>query len=386
MIATSWLPPAGCMEQYRESIRAAFSADVDWDEYLSLVERHRTPALSWAALKLVAELDIPEAVKAELKRRSDVCRMQAVLYSMKLTEALKSFDRAAIPVMTFKGPTLSTELYGDLGLRHSRDLDLAVAREDLRRAQACLEELGWRLDPTWFSLSPRQWQSFLAQEHSLNFAHPGAGCQLELHWRNQWDTRATTAARWARSIPSVWQGCPYRSMHPIDLVLYLCIHGGEHAWFRAKWLGDLARIYADGKVNWAAAFDEARKTGQNRGLLAALRLLEQVYGFALPRLPEDAWERLPAVLVNFPLQALEGPDPFAAHVSLTTMRHRLRMGRYERLLLPRKAWRESLAYLLYRRENFRELPLPDRLFWAYAPLHPVLWLWRWIRNASGTRA
>jgi len=385
MIATSWLAPADWMERQQTAIRAALDGGVDWEEYLRLVERHRTPAMSWAALKPVAELETPEAVKAELKRRSDACRMKAVRYAMKLTEALKGLERAAIPVMAFKGPTLSTELYGDVGLRQARDLDLAVTREELRRAQACLEELGWRLDASWFSLSPRQWESFLCQEHSLNFAHRGTGCQLELHWRNQWDAPATTAARWARSIPSVWQGCAYQSMHPIDLVLYLCTHGGEHAWFRAKWPGDLARIYAAGKVDWAAALEEARKTAQDRALLAALRLLEQVYGFALPPLPGDAWKRFPAVLVNIPLEALKGPEPFALPISLTSMRYRLRMGRYETLLLPRRTWRASLAGLLYRREDFREMRLPDGLFWAYAPLHPVLWLWRWVRSGTETR-
>jgi hypothetical protein len=61
------------------------------------------------------------------------------------------------------------------------------------------------------------------------------------------------------------------------------------------------------------------------------------------------------------------------------------MGRYETLLLPRRTWRASLAGLLYRREDFREMRLPDGLFWAYAPLHPVLWLWRWVRSGTETR-
>jgi hypothetical protein len=31
-------------------------------------------------------------------------------------------------------------------------------------------------------------------------------------------------------------------------------------------------------------------------------------------------------------------------------------------------------------EDVRTLALPDTLFWAYKPLRPVLWLWRWTKQ------
>ncbi len=381
MVATSWLAPDLWKERQQAAIRAAVSAGVDWGEYLRLVERHRTPALSWAALKLAPELEIPQPASQELKERSDACRMQAVRHSLLLAAVLKGFSGAGIPAMPFKGPTLSSELYGDVGLRHARDLDLAVTQDDLERAQACLEGMGWRLTSRWFPLTPRQRESFLIEEHCLDFAHPQAGCLLELHWRNQWDRPADPAARWARSSPHVWQGCPRQAMHPVDQVLYLSIHGGEHAWFRAKWLGDLARIHAEGRVDWAAALDEARRIGQERALPALLRLLEEAYGLPLPELPGNPGKHLPFLLTEIPLQALKAPDPFATPISVASLRYRLRMGRYERLLLPQKTWRAVLSNLLYRREDFRQLPLPDSLFWAYRPLHPVLWLCRWARGS-----
>jgi hypothetical protein len=46
-----------------------------WMEYLRLVDRHRTPALSWAALRRVPGLVIPEPAKQELQKRSDACRI-----------------------------------------------------------------------------------------------------------------------------------------------------------------------------------------------------------------------------------------------------------------------------------------------------------------------
>ena len=78
MIATSWLAPASWRDKQEEAIREAVCAGLDWMEYIRLVDRHRTPALSWASLKRVPGLEITEPAKQELQQRSDACRMQAV--------------------------------------------------------------------------------------------------------------------------------------------------------------------------------------------------------------------------------------------------------------------------------------------------------------------
>ncbi len=386
MIATSWLAPAGWQEHQEKAIREAIRGGADWSEYLRLVDRHRTPALSWAALKRVPGLEIPEPTRRELQKRSDACRMQAVRHSLKLAEVLKAFNGAGIPVMPFKGPLLSLELYGDVGLRQSKDLDLEVTFEDLSRAKACMEKMGWRLESAWSSLTPRQWEASFRHEHHFGFVPSNGGLFLELHWRSQWETTGESAAKWARSIPSEWQGCSYLAMNSIDLARYLCSHGGIHAWFRAKWLGDMARISGEGRVDWNAVLDEARKTGQDRAVLASLHLLDQVYELPLPSLRGKPREDLPSLLIELPLHDLRVPGEAATSVSLASLCDRLRASRYEKLLLPQETWRNSLSRLLHRRDNFRLLRLPDSLYWAYAPLRPILWLWRWVvrdRPADG---
>jgi hypothetical protein len=385
VIATSWLAPESWQKNQETAIREAIGAGPDWTEYLSLVvSRHRTPALSWAALCRVPGIAVPEPVMQELKKRSDACRIQAVKHCLLLAEVLKGLNRAGIPVVLYKGPILSLEIYGDVGLRQSRDLDLEVAQEDLAKAQACVEDMGWCLDSTLFPMTPRQRESFLRNEHDIHFDHPHSGCVLEIHWRNDWDTPELTSARWARSTPSVWQECFFQAMNPVDMVLFLCSHGGDHHWRRAKWLGDLARVRAAGQMDWAEALGEARRTGQERVLLAGLRLLSLLYGLPLPDWPGDPWTNLPSDLIEIPLLALKSPEERRVHTSLAELSERLRVSRYERLLRPQMSWRDSLSKLLYCRDDFREVRLPDGLFWAYVPLRPILRACRWARQ-SGRR-
>ncbi len=386
MIATSWLAPASWQEHQEKAIREAIGAGVDWMEYLCLVDRHRTPALSWAALKRVPGLEILKPARRELQKRSDACRMQAVTHSLMLAEVLRGFNRAGIPVMILKGPLLSHEIYGDVGLRQSKDLDLACTVEDISRAQTCLEALGWRLDPDYFPLTPRQWEGFLRHEHHIGFVHSSGGCGLELHWRNHGDTLAQAAAQVARCVPSAWQGCSYLSMTPFDLMLYLCNHGGRHAWMRAKWLGDMARIRAQEKVDWQATMDQALRTGQERPLLAVLRLLEYVYGLPVPDLKGDPWKNLPPFLIDSPLRALKVAEDPAARGVLALFEDGLRLNRYDKLVMPLRTWLDILADYAYRHEDFRVVRLPDCLYWAYVPLRPILWFWRRVlrgRPAAG---
>lgn len=373
MIATSWLAPDLWHDQQEQAIREAIGAGIDWAEYVRLVDRHRTPALSWAALKSMPGLDIPEPAKRELQQRSDACRMQAVGHALLLADVLKGFNGDGITGMPIKGPLLSLELYGDIGLRQSKDLDIMVVPQDVLRARACLEKLGWRPDEDYFPLSPRQWEALLRHEHHVGYVRPRGMCRMELHWRIYRDADDQTAYRWTRSVSSSWRGHSLQTMNSADLALYLCSHGSDHAWFRAKWLGDLARMRSKRLFDCEAVLEEAREANQERPLLLGLRLMNEAYGLPVP---VASTGKVPSFLVDGAVRDLEaasGPDLFGPSRRFWWQ---IRKARYDRLLRPQTPWRKSLVVLSYCRQDFKELHLPDSLFWLYAPLRPLLWVWR----------
>jgi hypothetical protein len=138
----------------------------------------------------------------------------------------------------------------------------------------------------------------------------------------------------------------------------------------------MARIHAEGRVDWQAALDQASRTGQEKDLLACLRLLQVVYGLPVPDLPGNPWRNLPSFLITRPLHDLKVLEDPASFGALATAWEHFRLIRYERLAVPHKTGRDLLAGLAYRREDFQVLRLPDSLYWAYAPLRPFLWVWR----------
>jgi hypothetical protein len=139
-------------------------------------------------------------------------------------------------------------------------------------------------------------------------------------------------------------------------------------------------------MDWQAVLDQASRTGQERALLAGLRLLQDVYGLPVPDLPGNPWKNLPSFLITRPLHDIKVPGDHSALGALALAWDHFRRTRYERLAVPQKTGRDHLLELAYRREDFQVLRLPDRFYWAYTPLRPFLWVWRHMlrrRPASG---
>lgn len=386
MIATSWLAPDSWRARQEETIRQACADGIAWDDYLRLVDRHRTPALGWAALKRVGGLAIPESIVNELRKRSDACRMQAIVHLQLLANVLESLNRASVPVMPLKGPLLSLEMYGDVGFRQSKDLDILVAREDVAKTQECLETLGWQRSAEYASLTPRQSEFNQRYERHIGYVHPQRGCELELHWRAAGDASEVVVTNLTSGLPSEWQGFHYLEMEPADLTLYLCNHGSGHAWARAKWLGDMARIWASQSTDWSVVFDRARPTGRERPVLLCLRLLKEAYGLPTNSCGYGCPDVLPSAVVAKAVRELMAPDEREERGAFARVFEEIRTYGYKRQLWPDKSRWENFAEVALRRVDFKVLRLPDSLFWLYIPLRPFLWAWRhihdFIRNTS----
>jgi Uncharacterised nucleotidyltransferase len=380
MIATSWLAPDSWRARQEETIRQACAEDVAWAEYLRLVDRHRTPALGWAVLKRVAGLAIPESTMSELRKRSDVCRMQAMVRLQLLATVLEALNRASVPVMPLKGPLLSLEMYGDVGFRQSKDLDVLVAREEVVKTQECLKALGWRLTAEYASLTRSQLEFNLRYEHHIGYVHLQRGCELELHWRTAEDVSGGVATNLSRGLPSEWHGFHYLSMKPADLTLYLCNHGSRHAWSRAKWLGDMARIWASQSADWSAVFDAARTTGGERAVMSCLCLLKDAYGLPTNACGYGCSDVLPSAIVAKAVRELMAPDEHKERSAFTRAFEEIRSYRYKSQLWPYKSGWENFAEVSLKRVDFNVLRLPDCLFWLYIPLRPFLWTWRQLRD------
>jgi hypothetical protein len=185
MIATSWLAPDSWQKNQEEAIREAIAARPDWTEYLRLVDRHRTPALSWAALKRVPGVEIPKLCgggTAAAQRCLPDAGHAPLFAPGQRTEGFqprrnpcdapeRAYSLLAIFTETLASGTLLTWTWRS-------------CPSDLSRAQSCLIDLGWQLDSSYGPMTPGQWEKIWKTEQHLGFIDPQGECPLEIHWRN----------------------------------------------------------------------------------------------------------------------------------------------------------------------------------------------------------
>jgi hypothetical protein len=355
--------------------------EMDWNHFLKLAEHHRIYPYVYSNLtRLGPKVKewVPEHVTNRLRRefQQNTFRMLALCGEME--RIAQTLSDAQIRVLFLKGPGLAIDLYGDLSLRTSRDLDLLIPVEDLAQAERLLVSLGYVKDDYMKTvLGDWKWR-----HHHLAFFHPAKKTKLEVHWRinpgpskdpgflELWDRRRVIRL----------------SKHPIamlgreDLFLFLVSHGARHGWSRLRWLSDIDKLLEQ-PVNWNRLLQLLRRyeyehiAGQ--ALILAKTLLQSpvpeplryaAKGKRSRKLAQGAWFYIER-MVNL------HTVPVPKDVSLYHKRHlfRLMTGRQKLLFV--------LSFLYPYPEDAETLPLPKQLHFLYFPLRPVLWA---VRKLKGT--
>lgn len=382
MLATSWAAPAACEDLQDAEIRAALAAKPDWSEYCFLIDRHRTHGFAWTALKRAGGLDLPLPVRQWLTRQSDLCRTQGLEGTRALLSLLRAFQGLSIEVMPLKGPFLSYSLYGDVGIRNSEDLDIEVREDDVDRAQVYLESAGFELLDCRFSMTQRQRKLIRERNHHLRFTHKDQGLIVELHWRCSWETPEMKIARWGRGVPATWFGCEHLAMAPIDLTGYLIRHGSQHQWSRAKWLGDIARIYTISSASWKELLGSSIDFSIRDPTRLALLLLKACYRLRVSEDFDPNDLRVPMFLFEESVRSMTTRSEHEDQPALTRLLSTARSIRFRRRILPGSSWRVLLKELMFLPQDFQAVVLPDSLFWLYPVMRPFIWLWRSIKTAQ----
>lgn len=240
-----------------------------------LVDRHRlgAPVLALVADALASRSPAVAAALAADARRQ---RMRALDQARRTIMLSRLLDRHGIAHLVVKGVVLSQQLYGDVGARASKDIDLLVDPARLADAGAAILAAGYRrTDGAADADAVRKHRTYAA-----------GAIQIELHDRLL-DLSSYLAlpfeAVWARRGTIAVLDQPLPVLNDVDTLLYLCAHGSEHVWFRLKWLHDIARILAiDTGGRTLAAAQAARAAGFDRVFDATMALVAELFAIVLP--------------------------------------------------------------------------------------------------------
>jgi hypothetical protein len=273
----------------------ALPETVDWNHFIGLSEWHNVVPLVHRALPDVCPGAIPPAIVNRLRSLCHNNTARALFLASELARILKALGSCGVQAYPFKGPALSVMLYGDPACRQSRDLDILVPKEKVRKAIDCLDSLGYGVKA---SLSGARLAAHRRTEYELQFFRRDGKLTVELQWAvvpGYFGFDHERLGTWSNLEERSWSGLAFPVLPPEETLLLLSVHGAKHLWCKLGWIGDVAGLLASPvPPDLQRTLELARRLGVTRLLLLGLCLAERLAGV---RLPEELSARIDADLM-----------------------------------------------------------------------------------------
>lgn len=255
---------------------------IDPNALLRLARNHRVLPMVHRAIR-TAGISLPPDVSDALASDARSARVATFANTGEEVRLACAAQAAGLDAIFIKGATLSHLLYADPSLKSSWDIDMLVARADMWRACALLQEHGFVIeDPHGLGPSSKRdrWIEILRESV---WHHPQRDTTVELHVG-----LSETAALLAdvgmgsprQTVPIA--GIPVSTLADEQLFTYLCVHGTGHGWARLKWLIDAAAMICKGSHSPAQWRKIAAANGAGRCGDVMLWLSHEVLGVAIP--------------------------------------------------------------------------------------------------------
>lgn len=354
--------------------------DIDWEFFKTLSIHHRVFPLLHSKVKQVAD-----RVPVRLLQWFEQCYKQNTFKMLRLSAEMECisnlFSAQNIKTLFLKGPVLAQDLYGDLSLRTSSDLDFLIPIEHLQQAEELLVNAGYEKDD-YIETVLNDWRW---RHHHVTYFHPQKGMKVEIHWRLHPGPGKEPRFEelWERRKKSDLTSSPVYLLGREDLFVFLVAHGARHGWSRLRWLVDIRQMM-EMEMDWKRVcqlfftYHHPHLGGQAIRLASCL-LDAKVTGEMNPLLTKRSVN-----LANQAIFYLEDminlhTNPVPKDVSSYHARHLFALMSFNQKMM------HVLCLLHPLPGDTETLPLPKSLHFLYFPLRPLLWVWRKTRKNEVSR-
>jgi hypothetical protein len=178
-----------------------------------------------------------------------------------------------------KGLPLGTLAYGQPWLKSAVDVDLLVDGSKLAEAIELLRACGYRRQGGQSETLPalRHWHRF---RKDSEWAKAGSTTHIDLHTRLT-DNPAlipSIGIGSPRQIVEITHGFGIPTLADDEMFAHLCVHGASSAWFRLKWVTDLAAlVHPKSPDEIVRLYHRSQELGAGRASGQALLLANALY-------------------------------------------------------------------------------------------------------------
>jgi len=347
---------------------------INWDLFMELSVHHRVYPYLYRTLKKFNS-QIPARVIRQCYDMFTRNTFQMLRFTGEMESIGTLLAQNGIRCLFLKGTVIAKDLYGDVSLRTSCDLDMLVPGESLFQAEALLLKLGYVKDDYIRTvLNDWKWR-----HHHFVYVHPAKGLKVEIHWRLNPAPASEPSFEqlWERRRTSSLVKQPIYYLGKEDLFLFLVMHGARHGWSRIRWLLDISRFLqqapdSDRLIELLKAHHATYIGGQ--ALALAAELLSTPIDSRLQPLQKHEKSQKLALEAMFYVERII--NLHSGHLPREEDSYHKR--HQFALLEPSRKALFIMGFLFPYPEDADVLPLPRMLHFLYVPLRPVLWAWRKI--------
>lgn len=353
-----------------------YFTEIDWNRFLKLAIYHRVYPLIYLKLKNIGENLIPLYIIQALEKEYKMNILKMLHLSGEMEKISKLFTDNGIQVIFLKGPVVAYNLYGDISLRTSKDLDILIQINDLEKAENLLLSFGYRREGIQNILNDWKWKHY-----HITYFNSQKGIQVEIHWRLHPRPLKEPSfdELWERRKVSKINSELVFILGEEDLFVYLLVHGARHGWFRLRWLIDIDRILRK-KLNWKTSNLLLKEykyhyLGGQALILTSQLLRTPIVKEIQSLLQEKHSKKLAKQAILYLIEPKDSEitsGPLVkGHVSYLFSL----MSNIQKISF-------ALILLYPSSKDAMVLRLPKDLHFLYFPLRPFLWIWRKIRKSK----
>jgi hypothetical protein len=364
---------------------------INWEVILRLVLHNQVYPMVYKTLSQL-EARIPESIITSLRAHVRENVVNALRMTSETVRIVSLLENNGVCVVVLKGMPLAFYLYdGDITLRPSTDIDILLLDERLDLVRQILEEDGYYEAQPELDLTPRQRQIYTKtyrHPHHAAFWHREKNVLVEIHWDMGHFGQVVLPMPSDASITRIQvAGSSLPVLVDEEWLLYLVLHGASHAWYRLRWVVDIAR-FIQRDIDWERADSLANSLGMQSVLHHALMLAS-----TLLEVPLSADYR-PIVFsdrnaVKFALLAKRLYLSLSCHLVGKFNGNRDNYWLYIYNYLMRVGWRNRIRYILdlWRptADDIRLISLPAALYPLYYAIRPFTFVYGiFVRSGSAS--
>ena len=247
----------------------------DWAVFESMVKHHRFYHVLNEVLERYPD-DIPPVIKQRLETGYHSQLRKQLLLANELQYLAGKFSAANLDFISPKGTALALQLYGDIGKRLTRDIDLLIHDKDIDRFLDLLKGEGYQIIRSEESKPERY---FRQVKKNYTLVNREKNIVTELHWSLFSNKRFYPHEERLKENPDAIRtgGRMIPTMNRENHFIYLILHGSLHEYFRLFWLRDIHEAVTRWDLDWDKIQSRALKEDTLHILHSSLLISSELF-------------------------------------------------------------------------------------------------------------